>query len=84
MLFSKGNDKDGLFARKRLGAIAPLPWVAEMAEFSRNIFLDAITVEVEEEWWNSRRMGAEHRFARWCGICRRLSDENSAEILQIA
>ena len=26
--------------------------------------MGAITVEVEEEWWNSQRMGAEHRFAR--------------------
>ncbi len=39
VLIGKGKYKDFWFARKRLGAVAPLPWVAEMTEFSRNFLL---------------------------------------------
>ena len=54
MWLGKGNYKDFLFARKRLGAVAPLPWVAEMAEFSRNLFFGSYLLRL---FWNYLGIG---------------------------
>ena len=73
--FGKGNDKDGGSRGNGWGG-RPVALGCGNGGIFAEFFI--------EFGMNGKRMGAEHRFARWCGICRRLSDENSAKIFQIA